>query len=182
MKRFIIKNMKYIFFSFLLIFTCLFEAQAQVDPKDLSHAVKKRILRVPEFSFIKEEADKLGVKVYLFGGTASAFGHYVRWDLERERGDKKYQKERFDYDFTNIYRGNQDLDIVVDGTVEQALVLKQILKEKYPHFVGDKESWEVRLLRNQIGRKSALLNDPDFLNQHTDTNSTGNDCHKRSGR
>ena len=135
--------------------------------------LKKRILRVPEFSFIKEEADKLGVKVYLFGGTASAFGHYVRWDLERERGDKKYQKERFDYDFTNIYRGNQDLDIVVDGTVEQALVLKQILKEKYPHFVGDKESWEVRLLRDQIERKSALLNDPDFLNQHTDTNSTG---------
>ena len=135
--------------------------------------LKKRILRVPEFSFIKEEADKLGVKVYLFGGTASAFGHYVRWDLERERGDKKYQKERFDYDFTNIYRGNQDLDIVVDGTVKQALVLKQILKEKYPHFVGDKESWEVRLLRNQIERKSALLNDPDFLNQHTDTNSTG---------
>ena len=52
-------------------------------------------------------------------------------------------------------------------------MLKQILKEKYPHFVGDKESWEVRLLRDQIGRKSALLNDPDFLNQHTDTNSTG---------
>ena len=171
MKRFIIKNMKYLFFLFLLVFTCL--SQAQVDPKDLSRAVKKRILRVPEFSFIKEEADKLGVKVYLFGGTASAFGHYVRWDLERERGDKKYQKERFDYDFTNIYRGNQDLDIVVDGTAKQALVLKQILKEKYPHFVGDKESWEVRLLRNQIGRKSALLNDPDFLNQHTDTNSTG---------
>ena len=169
------KNMKYLFFLFLLVFTCLFraQAQAQVDPKDLSHAVKKRILRVPEFSFIKEEADKLGVKVYLFGGTASAFGHYVRWDLERETGDKKYQKERFDYDFTNIYRGNQDLDIVVDGTAKQALVLKQILKEKYPHFVGDKESWEVRLLRDQIGRKSALLNDPDFLNQHTDTNSTG---------
>ena len=165
------KNMKYIFFSFLLVFTCL--SKAQVDPKDLSHAVKKRILRVPEFSFIKEEADKLGVKVYLFGGTASAFGHYVRWDLERERGDKKYQKERFDYDFTNIYRENQDLDIVINGTKKQALVFKQILKEKYPYFVGDKEAWEVRLLRDQIGGKPALLNDPDFLNQHTDTNSTG---------
>ena len=163
--------MKYIFFSFLLVFTCL--SKAQVDPKDLSHAVKERLLRVPEFSFIKEEADKLGIKVYLFGGTASTFGHYVRWDLERERGDKKYQKERFDYDFTNIYRGNQDLDIVIDGTKKQALTLKKILKEKYPHFVGNKEAWEVRLLRVQIGGKSALLNDPDFLNQHTDTNSTG---------
>ena len=163
--------MKYIFFSFLLVFSCL--SKAQVNSKDLSRAVKKRIFRVPEFSFIKEEADKLGVKVYLFGGTASAFGHYVRWDLEREAGDKKYQKERFDYDFTNIYRENQDLDIVVDGTVEQALVFEEILKEKYPHFVGNKEAWEVRLLRVQVRKKHALLNDPDFLNQHTDTNSTG---------
>ncbi len=129
--------------------------------------------RVPEFKFIQEEANKLGVKVYLFGGTASAFAHYVRWDLEREAGDEKYQEEKFDYDFTNIYRGNQDLDIVVDGTAEQAATLQQILKEKYPHFVGSKEAWEVRLLKAQVSDKLPLLDNPDFLNQHTDTNSTG---------
>ncbi len=146
---------------------------AQVSKQALSTETQIRLERVPEFKFIQEEADKLGVKVYLFGGTASAFAHYVRWDLEREAGDEKYQAERFDYDFTNIYRGNQDLDIVVDGTAEQAAALQQILKKEYPHFVGSKEAWEVRLLRAEIGDKLPLLDNPDFLNQHTDTNSTG---------
>ncbi len=146
---------------------------AQVETTLLSAETHLRLERVPEFKFIQEEADKLGVKVYLFGGTASAFAHYVRWDLEREAGDEKYQAERFDYDFTNIYRGNQDLDIVVDGTAEQASTLQEILKKEYPHFVGSKEAWEVRLLRTQVGDKLPLLDNPDFLNQHTDTNSTG---------
>ncbi len=148
-------------------------SHAQIEPLHLSKETEQRIERVPEFKFIKEEANKLGVKVYLFGGTASAFAHYVRWDLERETGDEKYQAERFDYDFTNIYRGNQDLDIVVDGTAEQAAVLRRVLKKEYPHFVGSKEAWEVRLLNAQVGDKLPLLDNPDFLNQHTDTNSTG---------
>ncbi len=158
-----------LFTSFLISVSAL----AQVDTLILSKETALRIERVPEFKFIQEEADKLGVKVFLFGGTASAFAHYVRWDLEREAGDEKYQAERFDYDFTNIYRGNQDLDIVVDGTAEQAAVLESILKEAYPHFVGSKDAWEVRLLDAQVGDKLPLLDNPDFLNQHTDTNSTG---------
>ncbi len=159
--------------KFLILFLFSIQALAQVDVSHLSTEVSLRIERVPEFKFIKEEADKLGVKVYLFGGTASAFAHYVRWDLEREAGDEKYQAERFDYDFTNIYRGNQDLDIVVDGTSIQAAQLQQILQREYPHFIGSKEAWEVRLLDAQVGDKLPLLDNPDFLNQHTDTNSTG---------
>ncbi len=160
-------------FNFLVSFSISISAFGQIAPQVISQETAARLERVPEFKFIKEEANKLGVKVYLFGGTASAFAHYVRWDLEREAGDEKYQAERFDYDFTNIYRGNQDLDIVVDGTAEQAAALQQILKEKYPHFVGSKDAWEVRLLRAEIGDKLPLLDNPDFLNQHTDTNSTG---------
>ncbi len=159
--------------SLLLLFLYSLSTQAQVTMDELSIETQIRLERVPEFKFIQEEANKLGVKVYLFGGTASAFAHYVRWDLEREAGDEKYQAERFDYDFTNIYRGNQDLDIVVDGTAEQAEALQSILKEKYPHFVGDRDAWEVRLLRASIGDKRPLLGDVDFRNQHTDTNSTG---------
>ena len=33
--------------------------------------------------------------------------------------------------------------------------------------------WEVRLLKSKIGDKEALLDNPDYLNQHTDSNSTG---------
>ncbi len=164
-----------VFSWFFSLFICLISVSAwsQVPVDLLSKQTLERVERVPEFKFIQDEANKLGVKVYLFGGTASAFAHYVRWDLEREAGDEKYQAERFDYDFTNIYRGNQDLDIVVDGTAEQAQELKSILQKAYPHFVGNRSSWEVRLLREELGDKLPLLGDDDFVKQHSDTNSTG---------
>ncbi len=148
-------------------------AFAEITNTQLSTEIASRLNRVPEFDFIQQEANKLGVKVYLFGGTASTFAHYVRWDLEREAGDGKYQRERFDYDFTNIYRGNQDLDIVVDGNYLQAQELEVALKTKYPHFMGTRQAWEVRLLRKKVGDKLPLLDNKDFFNQHSDSNSTG---------
>ncbi|MEK7357720.1 MAG: hypothetical protein AAB250_14810, partial [Bdellovibrionota bacterium] len=146
---------------------------ASITPSELEAEISKRLSRVPEFRFIREEAAKLGVKVYLFGGTAAGYAHYVKWDLLRESGDPRYQNDRFDYDFTNIYRSTQDLDIVLDGTAEQASALRERLKATYPHFQGTKEQWEVRLLREKMGTKDALLDNPDFLKQHTDSNSTG---------
>jgi hypothetical protein len=148
--------------------------QNAVNPEVLSKELSVRMDRVPEFKFIRETAEKLGVKVYLFGGTASGYAHYVRWDLLREAGDKRYQPNRFDYDFTNIYRSNQDLDIVVDGTKEQIESVAHALRSRYPHFQGTKEAWEVRSLRESLGEtKMALLNDKDFLTQNSDSNSTG---------
>lgn len=144
-----------------------------VNPSLLEKEVSKRMSRVAEFKFIREVAAKYDVDIYLFGGTASAFAHYVRWDLLREDGDPRFQPERFDYFFDNIYRSNQDLDIVVDGDAETANKIALELKGKFDHFVGDKEAWEVRLLREQTGDKLPLLDDPDFANQHTDSNSIG---------
>jgi len=165
--------MKFYIVTLLILFQL--SLQASVSPQDLENAVRLKIHHVPELVYIIEQANKLGFKAYLFGGTGAAFGHYVRWDLERQAGDTKYQKERFDYDFTSIYRANQDLDIVIDGTPEQAEALHKLLQETYPHMMGDKgkDGWEVRLLRAQKGDKLPLLNDFDFLNQNTDTNSTG---------
>lgn len=146
----------------------------RVDEQRLSVALAERMVRVPEFRFIRREAEKLGVKVYLFGGTASGYAHYVRWDLLREGGDRRFQPDRFDYDFTNIYRSNQDLDIVVDGSKDAIARLQQTLQETYPHFQGSTDAWEVRSLRENLSdTKMALLNNFDFLNQNSDSNSTG---------
>jgi hypothetical protein len=93
--------------------------------------------------------------------------------MQREKGDSRFQKDRFDYDYTNIYRSTQDLDIVIDGNPEQANKLQQALQEKYPHLQGNKTAWEVRLLTQDMSDKQAILNNPDFMNQHTDSNSTG---------
>ena len=97
----------------------------------------------------------------------------MKWDLQRKKGDSKYQDEHFNYDYTEIYRSTQDMDLVMDGTAEQAEIFQQRLKQKFPYFEGNKETWEVRLLKKSNGNKEALLNNPDFLNQHSDSNSTG---------
>jgi hypothetical protein len=155
------------------------EARIQTEQKtaptiqELEQGIAARLQRVEEFKFIEEEAKKLGVKAYLFGGTAAGYAHYVKWDMQRERGDRRFQKDRFDYDYTNIYRSTQDLDIVIDGNPDQAQKLQHALEQKYPHLQGSKTAWEVRLLSQDMGDKQAILNNPDFMNQHTDSNSTG---------
>lgn len=149
-------------------------AEPRLTPERLEAEIGARVERVPEFEFIRKEAEKLGVKVYLFGGTAAAYSHYVREDLLREAGDARYPEHRFDYDYTNIFRSTQDLDVVIDGTAEQAEALERALVGKYPHFIGDKGAgWEVRPLRVPRGGKEAILGNPNFLNQHTDSHSTG---------
>jgi hypothetical protein len=145
----------------------------EVSLHELGHGIADRLKRVEEFQFIEHEAAKLGVRAWLFGGTAAGYAHYVKWDMQREKGDRRFQKDRFDYDYTNIYRSTQDLDIVIDGNPEQAKKLQTALEEKYPHLQGSKTAWEVRLLTQDIGDKQAILNNPDFMNQHTDSNSTG---------
>ncbi len=161
---------------FLLVIFLTFKFStfaSEVNSQVYELAVRERIMRVKEFNFIREEAEKMGVRVYLFGGTAAGFGHYVRLDLLREKGDQSYYKNRFDYHFTNIYRSTQDADLVVDGSKEQARRLQETLKIKFPHLQGSKTAWEVRLLRENYDDKIALLNNPQFLNQHSDSNSVG---------
>ncbi|MFL5814425.1 MAG: hypothetical protein ACJ763_12675 [Bdellovibrionia bacterium] len=140
---------------------------------ELESEIAERLMRVREFGFIEQEAKKLGVRAWLFGGTAAAYAHYVKWDLDREKGDPRHQPERFDYDYSNIYRSTQDLDIVVDGTPDQAYALQKALMEKFPHKRGRSSAWEVRTLTQEMEDQQAILNNPDFINQHTDSNSTG---------
>jgi hypothetical protein len=149
------------------------ESQASVTSAELGEQIGARITKIPEFAFIRKAAESLGVRAYLFGGSAAAYAHYVNWDLKREHGDTKFQPDRFDYDTSSIYRSTQDLDIVVDGPSEKARDLQARLVEAYPHLRGGKSAWEVRLLRQDVGDKQALLSNPEYLNQHTDSNSTG---------
>jgi hypothetical protein len=140
---------------------------------ELESEIAERLKRVREFGFIGQEAKRLGVRAWLFGGTAAAYAHYVKWDLDREKGDRRYPAERFDYDYSNIYRSTQDLDIVVDGNSDQAYALQKVLMEKFPHKRGRSSAWEVRTLTQEMEDRQAILNHPDFLNQHNDSNSTG---------
>jgi hypothetical protein len=147
-------------------------AIVSVSNQDLVQDISVGIMRVPEFVYIQQEARRMGVKAYLFGGTASTFAHYVRLDLMRLHGDTRILEERFSYDMVDIFRNNQDFDIVLDGTPDQVERLQNLLKQNFPHSQDDHTAWEVRSLRHAMGPKAALLGNPDFLNQHTDSNST----------
>lgn len=113
-------------------------------------------MRAPEFKFIRDEADRRGLRVWLFGGTAASFSHYVKWDVLREMGDPRFQLDRFDYDYTNIYRSTQDLDLVVDGREQDAQEFEQLLKIRFPYFFGSKAArWEVRSFRQASGVRNS---------------------------
>ena len=157
----------------LSAFSVAVAAELEVSLPELQQALAEGRSKNVEFREIKKIAEELGVRVWLFGGTASSFAHYVKWDLQRKKGDSKYQEEHFNYDYTEIYRSTQDMDLVMDGTAEQSEILQQRLSQKFPYSEGSKETWEVRLLKKSSGNKEALLNNPDFLNQHSDSNSTG---------
>lgn len=159
---------------------------AEISKEQLIQEVVFRVDRVIEFKRIRELASELKIKdVYLFGGTAAAWIHYVYWDLQRENGWKVGERrlllksDHFDYDYNSIFRSNQDIDLVIDGTPEQAQKLENRLNQEFQIFQGEKEEkgeksvWEVRLLKSSMGDKEALLDNPSFLNQNTDSNSTG---------
>ncbi len=165
--------MRKLFFFFISFF--LFSSILAVDLNSFVQKVKSNQQRVAEFKLLQEEAQKLGIKhVYLFGGTATAYARYVKEDLDRMEG-APYQKERFDYEYESIFRSEQDMDIVIDASAEDAARLQARMQELAPHFIGEGNSktvWEVRLLHEKNGDKESLFSF-DFQNQHSDSYSTG---------
>jgi len=167
---------QYIYFlAFVVLFlSCLAKGEPSLTVSELESGIADHLMDVEEFRIMRKEAEKLGVRLWLFGGTAAGYGHYVKWDLQRKKGDPRFQKERFDYDFTNIYRSTQDADLVLDGSEEQLEKLKIALKQQMPYVSGSKEAeWDMRLLTKSTANRMALRDDPNFLNQHSDSNSTG---------
>ncbi len=168
-------------FFILVLLVSVARAEPTITVPELEAQIEARVPKVAEFDVIRREAAKRGLRIWLFGGTAAAYAHYVRWDMLRAKGDGRYQTNatpgnengRFDYDFTNIYRSTQDLDLVVDGDAKAAKEFQDYLARRFPFFVGAKSNWEIRPLREGIDNKMALLGDFDFDNQHTDSNSTG---------
>jgi hypothetical protein len=169
--------------TFTVYSPLLAEAQNKeeyITAQELTSEIRQKIDNVEEFHFIREQAEKMGIRAYLFGGAAMAMGMYTKWDLERRRGIYDYPAAMFDYDLKTIFSRSQDFDIVIDGSKEQLERLQELVRARYPYKLerGD-SAWEFRPLREPMGQpntrfyKEALLNDYSFLNQNSDTASTG---------
>lgn len=138
--------------------------------------------RVSEFAFLTQWAESQGVRLWIAGGSAAGFAHYVKADLEREasmeRGEiSPYFSARFQYRYFQIFRSTQDADIILDGNEKQAQALESELRQKFDYLQGSKSVWEVRLLREPRGQgtalKEPLINNSNFTDQNSDSHSTG---------
>ena len=151
---------------------------AEINPLEFQNQVQKMIGKFPELNHIRETAARHGLKVYLFGGSASSFAHYVKENMLFEQGSDDYytfhfQENNGERDITAVFRPTQDVDLVVDGNLEKIKAFEQEILNHLPNIRGDRKSWEVRALREDHGDKIALLQSFDFLNQHTDSHSVG---------
>ena len=149
-----------------------------VSPGELVEALPDGIAKVEEFRFIRQLADELGIRVYLYGGAASAVTHYRRWDLERAKGSTRLPDEVFAYDIEDIFRPGQDIDLALDGEPAKFDEFKRKLEQRYPRS-SELGRWEPRPLRVPVGTQGAsdyhpaLLKDRDFSLQNNDTGSIG---------
>ena len=156
------------------------KATKDISAIELKEQIKEIIQKIPELVWIRELAQQKGLKVWLFGGTASSFAHYVKESILFDRGSNEFYSEHFaedakgQRDYTDIFRPTQDIDLVVDGNLEEIETFEKEIRQHYAHLQGAKGSkWEVRPLRENYKDKQALLKNPDFLNQHTDSHSVG---------
>ncbi|MBF0367752.1 MAG: hypothetical protein HQK50_19450, partial [Oligoflexia bacterium] len=146
-----------------------------ITKKQFVSEIRKRAVDVPEFFFIREWAlnqpKESRPQVFLFGGAATAYATYIHRHLKK--GDLGGAGS--DIDISDIYDLVQDVDIVIDGTPEQAQELQQQLDKNFPRIQGNstKSLWEVRPLRHQLGPKEALLSNSEIAYQHTDSLSSG---------
>ena len=166
---------KFIFFALLLCLPCL----AEIAPADFQRRLQQTAGKVEEFKFLAQTAQRHGLKVWLFGGSASSLAHYVKENMLLEEGSDEYYSEPFaetpdgKRDFTDIFRPTQDIDLVVDGEMASVESFEKEVLQHLPDIKGNKQTWEVRTLREDYGEKLALLNNPNFFNQHTDSHSVG---------
>ena len=140
-----------------------------LDPMEFQERVRAVGSKVPEFSWLAETAKRHGLKVWLFGGSASSFAHYVKENMLLERGVDEFYAQPFsenaqgERDYLDIFRPTQDIDLVVDGEIKSIDTFEQEVMVKFPEMQGNKSRWEVRPLQEDRGEKLALLNNPNFL-------------------
>ena len=145
-----------------------------VSLDQLKREILLRTGRVREFREMAQTARELGIpRIWLFGGTASTFAHHVYDDLEREALGLPDTAGRLGYGHDSIFRVGQDVDVVLDTEDEALLSEFERRMARFKHFQGERPVWEARALRIPRGDKEALLGNPDFVNQNSDSHSTG---------
>ncbi|HLE01683.1 MAG TPA: hypothetical protein VJB59_15585, partial [Bdellovibrionota bacterium] len=144
-----------------------------VDAQVLAREIHRGRKSITEFAYISEICRELKVRCWLFGGTATAFGQHTKNKIIRNQHPDWFRAgaSRFDDVLPNLIIRNQDLDIVTDASSRVAEEITDRVRHKFPLTFMDKgpSAWEVRPLTSSIGLKEAILGNPNFTNQHSDS-------------
>lgn len=112
----------WVFTYFSAQFGPLFAAETPaISVQLLESELHQRKNRISEFELISQLAAEKGLRIFILGGLASAYAHYVKLDLQREQGDSSLIPSRFNYYWDQIFHSTQDVDIAVaraDGSTE----------------------------------------------------------------
>ncbi|OGQ79913.1 MAG: hypothetical protein A2289_12805 [Deltaproteobacteria bacterium RIFOXYA12_FULL_58_15] len=137
-------------------------------------AVGERLGRVHEFSRMQNIAKDLGIaNVWLVGPSALSWTQYVHWDLQRQSGNTDVAAERFNYNWINIFRRHEPLQIVINGTSEQAQHYEERLKAEMPQVTGGNNDWQIQLLDSEHKGLPGLLESSEFLTTHRSSVARG---------
>ncbi len=145
----------------------------------LRNEILFRRSKVSEFIRIEKMARNYGLRVFLFGGAASSFANYVRWDLERRNGRSELKEVYFNYDWDRIYKSSQDLDLAVSAFDEKNDNQKNIeqfekaLVEEFPALRIDIHRLNGPYVNYEKKERPSLLGNSDFISQNGDSVSTG---------
>ena len=176
--------------------------QPQISLSELRQAIFKNLHRVREFKALAEHAQKLDIQgVYLFGGTAAAFAHHVRRDLEHQHtASTATFKSDAPFDTTaaaptptptptetetatatamkseklNYTLWSilfQNQDVDIVVDTQESQKIQQLKEAMKKEFSLHDRKWDFEGLHVDYAGRPALLTSPDFAHQHTDAHS-----------
>ena len=154
-------------------------AASKLNYNDFQYKLAQKTLEVKEFAAISELASKMNLRVWLAFGSAASFAYHIKFSILAKQEPHKYNKDYEHLAYSNLFRSNQDLDLVLDATPEESIEFQKRLLNEYPYLAGLKIHWDLRTLNYDIGNlgdisyREALLQNWSFAHQHSDSHSLG---------
>ena len=138
-----------------------FFSNSNEGPTAFHRHVQQSLKEVPEFVYLTKKAKEHGLKVWLFGGTASTFAHYAKNNPAVGEGE-----------FLDIYL---PLKILTLWPTEDSKIFKRFKKRLWPLFPRFEVTGKLggQASQREQWRQEALLGNANFSNSTRTPHSVG---------
>jgi|GEM_PF-6075488 len=144
------------------------EKPIDLSKTELQEAVSEYLSKTVEAKELHRLSGTLGAAdIYIIGGASARIVRAVDQYLKTPSGQRKGLPGKV----VDLLSATQDIDFVIDGNQEQIEKWSEEIPKALPYKLGDKTLFQVMPLYPNPER--GVLNNPDILNQNTDSFSTG---------